>query len=540
MIPEDFIQTLLARVDIVDVIDKRVPLKKAGANYVACCPFHQEKTPSFSVSPSKQFYHCFGCGAHGTAIRFLMEHGTQSFPEAVETLAQEIGLTVPHVDENKAVYANRKHAPDHVETMVTAANFYKKELKTSELAINYLKQRGLTGEIARRFGIGYAPDGRQPLKAAFPDYDAEALETLGLVIQKEDGSRYDRFRHRVMFPITDSRGKVIGFGGRVIGQGEPKYLNSPETPLFSKGRELYGLYEAREFIRQAGAVIVVEGYMDVVALAQHGVNHCVATLGTATTSVHAQKLFRLTDHVIFCFDGDTAGKKAAWRALVNTLPTLKDDKRASFLFLPDELDPDEFIRSRGHDAFLDAVKNAKPLSDFLLDHQAERFPPDESDENRAAFIDLVLPLITEIADAPALKALMLKRVSSMTGLSDRELSAFLPQSGAQQHPASPRFKGSPRWQNVKTHYAQRRTRSDSLYSEILRAILQDPNLAIKHDLPPIDDKTSDAVALVEVAAYCRSLKTPPSTSLLIQHFDDTPYGHSIKKLSGLNLDQPIA
>src|SRR6185503_7559289 len=343
MIPSDFIQTLLSRVDIVDVVDRSVPLKKAGANYQACCPFHSEKTPSFTVSPTKQFYHCFGCGAHGTAIGFLMEYGGKSFPEAVEQLARDAGLTVPRV-ESADERDRREQSGDLAETLQTAARHYRARLKESPEAIAYLKRRGLTGQVAAHFGIGYAPDAWQGLATAFPDYENPALEAAGLVVRGDGGKRYDRFRDRVMFPIHDTRGRVIGFGGRVLDSGEPKYLNSPETAVFSKGRELYGLYLARNAICDAGRVLVVEGYMDVVALAQHGIEYAVATLGTSTTPVHAQKLFRLADLVVFCFDGDNAGRKAAWRALENTLPVLTDGKEARFLFLPDGDDPDDFVR----------------------------------------------------------------------------------------------------------------------------------------------------------------------------------------------------
>jgi DNA primase len=350
MIPNDFIQTLLARVDIVAVIDRYVPLKKAGANFAACCPFHSEKTPSFTVSPVKQFYHCFGCGAHGTAIGFLIEYAGKSFPDAVEELARDAGLEVPSVSTSSGE-ARRDDAVDLSGLLLQAARFYRAALKDSERAIDYLKGRGLTGPVAARFGIGYAADDWQPLAAAFNEYQDKALETAGLVVAGESGKRYDRFRDRIMFPIHDGSGRVIGFGGRVLDQGEPKYLNSPETPLFSKGRELYGLFQARQAIRAAGRVVVVEGYMDVVALAQHGIEYAVATLGTATTPAHALKLFRITDNVVFCFDGDDAGRRAAWRALENTLAVVADGKHARFLFLPDGEDPDDFVRRRGKAAF---------------------------------------------------------------------------------------------------------------------------------------------------------------------------------------------
>ncbi|OYY81345.1 MAG: DNA primase, partial [Hydrogenophilales bacterium 16-62-9] len=290
MIPRDFIDTLLARVDIVDVIDRRVPLKKAGQNYQACCPFHSEKTPSFTVSPTKQFYHCFGCGAHGTALGFLMEYEHMSFPDAVGALAQDVGLPVPESGESD----RPKPPPALWDALEQAAQFYKKQLKQTSHAIDYLKRRGLTGAIAARYGIGYAPDGWSPLKQVFADYTADALAASGLVVDG-DNRRYDRFRDRIMFPIRNAKGQIVGFGGRVLGQGEPKYLNSPETPLFHKGSELYGLFEARAAIKAAGRAIVVEGYMDVVALAQHGVEFAVAALGTATTPIHVRTLLRHTD-----------------------------------------------------------------------------------------------------------------------------------------------------------------------------------------------------------------------------------------------------
>src|SRR5690349_5959696 len=418
MIPTDFIETLLARVDIVDVIDRSVPLKKAGANYQACCPFHSEKTPSFTVSPTKQFYHCFGCGAHGTAIGFLMEHDGKSFPEAVETLARDTGLEVPHV-ESPGARERRAEAIDLTEILLDAAKFYRGRLKDSPTAIEYLKRRGLTGAVAAHFGIGYAPDGWQNLAGIFSNYADPQLEAAGLVIAGDEGKRYDRFRNRVMFPIHDTRGRVIGFGGRVLDSGEPKYLNSPETSVFSKGNELYGLYLARNAIREAGRVLVVEGYMDVVALAQHGIEYAVATLGTSTTPIHAQKLFRIADLVVFCFDGDSAGRKAAWRALENTLPVLTDGKEARFLFLPDGEDPDDYIRKRGKAEFERAADAGVPLSEFLLSELAARHPLTNA-EGRAAFLAAARPLIGAIT-APMLGALMRRQVAEMTGLSDDEL-----------------------------------------------------------------------------------------------------------------------
>ncbi|MBI3222047.1 MAG: DNA primase [Nitrosomonadales bacterium] len=363
MIPKSFIQDLLNRLDIVDVVERYVPLKKAGANYVACCPFHNEKSPSFTVSQSKQFYHCFGCGAHGTAIGFVMEHAGLGYVDAIEELARSVNLEVPH-ERSAAGEHHQKAAPDLYEVMQTATRYYREQLKISPRAIDYLKKRGLSGEIAAKFGIGYAPDAWQNLAAVFADYQSEVLSETGLVISGDEGKRYDRFRDRIMFPIVNVRGQVIGFGGRVLDKGEPKYLNSPETPLFEKGRELYGLFQAQKAIRGEQRVLVVEGYMDVVALAQHGVEYAVATLGTATTPYHVQKLLRLCEHVVFCFDGDKAGQRAAWRALENALPYLQDGKRISFLFLPVEHDPDSFIREFGKAAFEQRIQEAMPLSTY--------------------------------------------------------------------------------------------------------------------------------------------------------------------------------
>jgi DNA primase len=395
MIPQSFIQDLLGRVDIVEVVDRYVKLKRAGANYVACCPFHSEKSPSFTVSPTKQFYHCFGCGAHGTAVGFLMEHGGMGFVDAVKELAQAAGMTVPEEPRSEQAQRRAQQGESLHEVLLRAAQHYRNQLKDAPQAIAYLKKRGLSGEIARRFGIGYVPDEWQNLAAAFTDYDGKTLAEAGLTKTNEDGRRYDVFRNRIMFPIVDVRGNVIGFGGRVLGDGEPKYLNSPETPVFEKGRELYGLYQARRAIRDAGRVLVVEGYMDVVALAQSGVEYAVATLGTATTPVHVQKLLRQADEIVFCFDGDSAGRRAAWRALENSLAHLVDGKQIRFLFLPDGEDPDTFVRGQGKAAFEALVAKAVPLSKFLLDELAGRADLSAA-EGRARCIHEAKPLLKQM------------------------------------------------------------------------------------------------------------------------------------------------
>ena len=421
MIPKSFIQDLLNRLDIVEVIERYVPLKKAGANFVACCPFHNEKSPSFTVSQSKQFYHCFGCGAHGTAIGFVMEHGGLGFVDAIEELARSVGMQVP--DERPAAgEARQKVAPDLYEVMQIAARFYREQLRQSPRAIDYLKRRGLSGEIAARFGLGYAPDAWQPLAAAFPDYQSNTLQETGLVIAVDEGKRYDRFRDRIMFPIANARGQIVGFGGRVLDKGEPKYLNSPETPLFEKGRELYGLYQAQKAIREDRQVLVVEGYMDVVALAQQGVEYAVATLGTATTPYHVQKLMRLTDHIIFSFDGDKAGQRAAWRALENALPYLQDGKRISFLFLPAEHDPDSYIREFGRSVFEQQVREVVPLSAYLLREISAGLDL-RSPEGCNQLLQRAKPLLTAIT-APTSALLLRKEVAALAGVSQAELEAL--------------------------------------------------------------------------------------------------------------------
>ena len=405
MIPQGFVQDLLARVDIADVVGRHVELKKAGINLKGLCPFHGEKTPSFIVSPSRQTYHCFGCGAHGDAIRFIVEHAGMSFPEAVRELAQQAGIAVPEDDagpaERARQQAERAQRASLAELLVKATAHYRAQLKASPRAIDYLKGRGLDGRSAARFALGYAPPGWHALASCFARYDDPALVEAGLVIvQGEDGpdrKRYDRFRDRIMFPIRAVKGEVIGFGGRVLGDGEPKYLNSPETPLFSKGRELYGLYEARQGLRARGYALVVEGYMDVVALAQAGLPNAVATLGTACTAEHVAKLFRHTDEVVFAFDGDAAGRRAAGRALEAALPHATDLRRVRFLFLPPEHDPDSFVRAHGPDAFERLVAGAVPLSRQLVEHAGEGLDLATA-EGRAALLARARPLWEALPD----------------------------------------------------------------------------------------------------------------------------------------------
>jgi len=429
VIPESFIQDLLGRVDIVDVVGRYVQLRKGGANLLGLCPFHNEKSPSFTVSPTKQFYHCFGCGAHGTAIKFLMEHTAASFPEAVKLLADSVGMRVPEEARSPRQQAQikrqRAEASRHTQVLEAALAHYQAQLKTTPEAIRYLQTRGLDGETAARFGLGWAGRERQGLARVFANYDELALVESGLVIESEDGRRYDRFRERVMFPIRNARGALIGFGGRIIGKGEPKYLNSPETPLFSKGNELYGLWENRQGIRTASQVIVVEGYMDVVGLAQLGVANAVATLGTATTATHVQKLLRASDRIVFSFDGDAAGRRAAWRALQAALPLLRDDVALRFLFLPDGHDPDSYVRAFGAAAFQACVDEAVALSRFLLDELASRHRLNEA-EGRAACVFEAKPLITAIPEG-ALRLQMERELAQQVRMTPEEVAALFAQ-----------------------------------------------------------------------------------------------------------------
>lgn len=427
MIPESFVQELLARVDVVDVVGRYVQLRKGGANLLGLCPFHNEKSPSFTVSPTKQFYHCFGCGAHGSAISFLMEHTGASFPEAVRSLAGSVGMTVPEADRTprqRAADARRKDELSRQHLILeTAQGHYLRQLKQSPIAIDYLKRRGLDGETAARFGLGWTGTERRGLSAVFPQYEDKQLVESGLVIESEDGRRYDRFRSRVMFPIRSSKGHIIGFGGRLIEKGEPKYLNSPETTLFSKGHELYGLWEGRQGIRKEGFVLIVEGYMDVVALSQHGLHNAVATLGTATTEYHITKLMRASDRLVFCFDGDGAGRKAAWRALNTCLPLVRDDVSIRFMFLADNHDPDSFVREHGAVAFREQAQEAPALSRFFLDELAARHRMDEA-EGRAACVHEALPLLLELADS-TLKVQIQHEFARMVLLTPDELAQRL-------------------------------------------------------------------------------------------------------------------
>ena len=439
MIPASFVQDLLTRVDIVDIVGRHVELKKAGVNHKGLCPFHGEKSPSFIVSATRQTYHCFGCGVHGNAVGFLMEHLGVGFPDAVRDLAQQAGMTVPEDDsspEERALAATKKARQATLsETLAKANDHYRKQLKITPRAIDYLKTRGLSGEIAATFGMGYAPDGWRALASAFPKYDDPLLQESGLVISpdeegvsEEDRKRYDRFRDRIMFPIRSVQGEVIGFGGRVLDKGEPKYLNSPETPVFSKGKELYGLYEARQGLRQKGYALVVEGYMDVVALAQLGFPNAVATLGTACGAEHVQKLFRFTEAIVFSFDGDAAGRRAAGRALEASLPFATDTRSIRFLFLPSEHDPDSYVRQLGAAAFERLVEQAVPLSKQLVEAAGEGCDLSAA-EGRARLLANAKPMWQALPDG-ALKRQLLGELAKLAGLEISDVNELWKMTGS--------------------------------------------------------------------------------------------------------------
>lgn len=419
-IPQQFIDDLMQRADIVEVVGARLQLKKAGREYKACCPFHGEKTPSFTVSPEKGFYHCFGCGAHGTTLGFLMDHDRLDFVAAIEELAAMYGLDVPR---EETAMSGPPTAP-LIKLLGDAAEFFQQALRQNQQAIDYLRQRGLDGETAREFRIGYAQAAWDGLIRHFEAVTtADQLLGAGLVIARDGGGHYDRFRDRIMFPIRDARGRVVGFGGRVIGEGDPKYLNSPETAVFHKGQELYGLYEAKQAERHLARLLVVEGYMDVVSLAQHGIRNAVATLGTATTAEHIRRLFRVVPEVVFCFDGDRAGRAAAWRALQTSLPELRDGRQVNFLFLPDGEDPDTLVAREGPEAFAARLRSAMPLSEYLIQQLAEQSGTDSLDA-RARMAELAKPLLNELPTG-VYRELLTNRLAEAVGLHQSRLTELI-------------------------------------------------------------------------------------------------------------------
>jgi DNA primase len=540
VIPDSFKQDLLNRVDIVDVISGRVQLRKSGANWVGLCPFHGEKTPSFTVSQTKQFYHCFGCGVHGNAIGFLMEYGGLGYVEALKELAEGVGLKLPEYSGGERKARPAEEGPDLYELLAQAARHFRESLKGSQRAIDYLKGRGLTGKTAARFGIGYAPTGWQSLAAVFPRYEDKALVECGLVIENE-GKRYDRFRDRVMFPILNQRGIVIGFGGRVLegddgpatGEGKgtpgPKYLNSPETPVFEKGRELYGLPQARDAIRGSARVIVVEGYMDVVMLAEHGVENAVATLGTATTPVHVQKLLRQAEEVVFCFDGDAAGRRAAWHALEVSLEALSDRKTVRFLFLPPEHDPDSFVRAHGREAFEREVKQSQPLSAFLLGTLTARVDLSTL-EGRSRLIADAKPLVKRIA-APTLRVQLVKALAESASMAPVEAAKLL----------EVRDGAITNWGRSAPPRADRTALAidGRVERELTACLLAAPELATDLDFACLDTTRPDASTVAELATFLQRQPEVRNVAGVLEAFRDTEHERNLAAAERVLLEMQL-
>lgn len=535
-IPQNFIDQLLDRVDIVDLIDSFVPLKKAGNNYKACCPFHGEKTPSFTVSREKQFYHCFGCGAHGTAISFLMEHDHQEFRDAVTTLAQQVGMEVPQDDQYQK--SNTKpQGIDLYKLMADVTQFYEQTLKANPNATGakeYLKQRGLTGAVAKRYQMGFAPDGWDTVLKQFgsDSKTQDALMQAGLLSKNEKGRIYDRFRNRIMFPIQDYRGRMVGFGGRVMDNSEPKYLNSPETPLFHKGSELYGLYIAKNEIRKHNTALVVEGYMDVIALAQFDINIAVASLGTALTPSQLERLFRYTPKIVICFDGDRAGQQAAWRGLENALPLLQDGRQLNFLFLPEGEDPDSMVRQIGQEAFLKLTESAQPLSEFLLENLQK-----QSDittlEGRAKLANDSKAHLSKLPNG-MLKTLLLEQINKITNIDTQTLNKNINQSAQQNNHSS--SKNSP-----NKHYSARRNNNSrqaplSKTRQAMALLLQHPELAkIAGDMQTLQLSNNVGLVLftqiVDVIRSNTDAHNSLNTASLIERFRDNEHFNSLITLS---------
>ena len=526
LIPQDFIDDLVARADIVEVVGRRVPLKKAGREFKACCPFHDEKTPSFTVSPSKGFYHCFGCGAHGTAIGFLMEFDHMDFVDAIESLAQSMGVDVPRSESDKP--AQRY---DELFALTSKVEkHWQRALKDHQPAVDYLKTRGIDGATAQRFGIGYAPDGWSNILDKYgKNNDAiDRLLATGLVIRKDNGRHYDRFRDRLMFPIRDARGRAIGFGGRILGDGEPKYLNSPETVLFHKGRELYGLWEARQALRNIEQLVVVEGYMDVVALAKHGIDFAVATLGTATTAEHLNRLFRLTENVAFCFDGDRAGREAAWRALETALPHVREGRQIRFVFLPDGHDPDTYVNEHGADGFLDALANGLLLSDFLIDELASKVDLGSVD-GKARLAELARPLIAKIPQG-TYRDLLLKALAERVDLSVEKLERNMGRPAAGQ--------ARPQGQQPRTSLGRRIDSSKKRPSVVRRAItllLNHPDAGGELDVEKLEDVKRPGIDVLRTLIETVQREPHITTAGLLERWRHDDTGRHLGKLAAVEI-----
>ena len=573
-IPQSFLDDLLERVDLVDIVDRRVKLKKTGKNYSARCPFHDEKTPSFTVNPEKQFFYCFGCGAGGNALGFVMDYDNVDFPQAVETLAGGLGLSIPREDSGRGAgqpSAESTHRPLYA-LLERAARFYQHALRThtqAGRAVDYLKGRGLSGEVARSFGLGFAPPGWDNLLQALGDGDQQRQQLLdtGMLVKNEAGRLYDRFRDRVVFPIRDQRGRIVAFGGRVLGDDKPKYLNSPETPIFNKGRELYGLYEARQANRKLDRLLVVEGYMDVIALAQSGISNATATLGTATSNTHLERIFRLCPEVVFCFDGDEAGRKAAFRALENTLPCMTDGRQARFLFLPEGDDPDTMVRREGAEAFRGQVASAQPLEQFLFDNLAQGLDTATLD-GRARYSQQVLPYLRQLP-AGVYRELMFRELAERTGL---ELASLM----QLEVPTPPRHTGNSTGaigrdagrSRAAPHYAENREAGDpgpgqehyapeadgdnpaaesprkrqpqraadgghaNLAQSAIALLLHRPEAAAIVDPGELSDLEGEDAALLRDILTLLQRRPESSTAMLLGHWYGTPQGELLNRLAG--------
>jgi len=525
-IPQQFIDELLARVDIVDLIDAQVPLKKAGRNHTACCPFHDEKTPSFTVSQDKQFYHCFGCGAHGTAIGFLMEYERLDFLDAVRDLAAHVGMEIPQGNHLTASGPQHDSKPLY-ELLQQIAGFYRQQLKEhpkGKQAIDYLKARSLSGETAAEFGIGYAPPGWDTLQKRFGSDNTQPLATTGMLIKKESGGHYDRFRERVMFPIRDSRGRVIGFGGRVLGDDTPKYLNSPETPIFHKGQALYGLYEARQANRSISRLLIVEGYMDVVMLAQNGIRYAVATLGTATTHEHLELMFRTTSEIVFCFDGDRAGREAANRALENSLPVMQAGRQARFMFLPDGEDPDSLVQKEGKTAFETRIEAAAPLSSYLYEHLAKQVDMNSID-GQARLVELARPLFNKLP-AGVFKHMMVTRLAEIIRMEERTLSRLLGNNEPVPTPGT-----TPHKPHRRRGHSDKRSKQPSLVRQAITMLLNNPSLG-QLEPQPQRFASLNAPGIALLIELLEMLRTSPhlSTGALLERWRDREEGRYLAKL----------
>jgi DNA primase len=527
-IPDSFLDELVSRSDIVEIISARVPLKKAGREYKACCPFHNEKSPSFSVSAEKQFYHCFGCGAHGTVIGFLMQYEKMEFLDAVADLAQRAGLELPR----EAQAEREPGTADLHELMLRAARFFEQNLADNARAQGYVERRGIDAKTCAKFGLGYAPDAWEALLKRFgtSEDDRRRLLQVGLILERsgeQTSGFYDRFRDRLMFPIRDSRGRVIGFGGRVIDQGEPKYMNSPETPLFHKGRELYGLYEARQARADFKRLLIVEGYMDVVRLHQAGITYAVATLGTATTQEHLNKVFRQTHEVVFCFDGDRAGLKAAWRALENALPLAQDGRELKFMFLPEGHDPDTLIAAEGPEAFENRMKDALPLSEYLVQQLIAEVDLEHVD-GRAKLKALAGPLFARLPEG-IYREMLADRLASRVGMPANKLKEFFATGDAQRTANSSELRAR--------HHGRMSVGRGNLLTQAITLVLHHPAAAgaiADPDLLSSIDKPGVSVLkeLLEQAATASS----PSTAMLLERWRDRP---EHERLTTLAMQDPL-